>query len=42
MTKGALLAGFTGQDGAYLAELLLAKPLKVFLHIDDFADATVF
>lgn len=30
MTKTALITGITGQDGAYLAELLLAKGYKVF------------
>ncbi|TIO44309.1 MAG: NAD-dependent epimerase/dehydratase family protein, partial [Mesorhizobium sp.] len=29
MTKTALLTGITGQDGAYLAELLLAKGYEV-------------
>ena len=29
MTKVALITGVTGQDGAYLAELLLAKGYKV-------------
>jgi GDPmannose 4,6-dehydratase len=28
-TKRALVAGITGQDGAYLAELLLAKGYEV-------------
>ncbi|MDF9840207.1 GDPmannose 4,6-dehydratase [Paenibacillus sp. PastF-1] len=30
MTKRALITGITGQDGSYLAELLLAKGYKVF------------
>ncbi|PWB80463.1 MAG: GDP-mannose 4,6-dehydratase [Methylocystaceae bacterium] len=30
MTKRALLTGITGQDGAYLAELLLSKGYEVF------------
>lgn len=30
MTKNALITGITGQDGAYLAELLLGKGYKVF------------
>ncbi|ABD57196.1 GDP-mannose 4,6-dehydratase [Jannaschia sp. CCS1] len=30
MTKTALITGITGQDGAYLAELLLSKGYKVF------------
>ena len=29
MTKTALITGVTGQDGAYLAELLLAKGYEV-------------
>ncbi|MGO7859719.1 GDP-mannose 4,6-dehydratase, partial [Rhizobium ruizarguesonis] len=29
MTKTALINGVTGQDGAYLAELLLSKGYKV-------------
>ncbi|TIU43519.1 MAG: NAD-dependent epimerase/dehydratase family protein, partial [Mesorhizobium sp.] len=29
MTKTALITGITGQDGAYLAELLLSKGYKV-------------
>ncbi len=29
MTKTALITGITGQDGAYLAELLLAKGYRV-------------
>ena len=29
MTKTALITGITGQDGAYLAELLLAKGYEV-------------
>ena len=29
MTKTALITGITGQDGSYLAELLLAKGYKV-------------
>lgn len=29
MTKRALITGITGQDGAYLAELLLAKGYEV-------------
>ena len=29
MTKKALITGITGQDGAYLAELLLAKGYEV-------------
>ncbi|MCS7464255.1 GDP-mannose 4,6-dehydratase [Paenibacillus doosanensis] len=30
MTKSALITGVTGQDGSYLAELLLSKGYKVF------------
>ena len=30
MTKRALITGITGQDGSYLAELLLEKGYKVF------------
>ncbi|MGB7239959.1 MAG: GDP-mannose 4,6-dehydratase, partial [Rhodococcus sp. (in: high G+C Gram-positive bacteria)] len=30
MTKRALITGITGQDGLYLAELLLSKGYKVF------------
>src|SRR5882757_5012074 len=30
MTKRALITGVTGQDGSYLAELLLAKGYEVF------------
>ena len=30
MTKRAIITGITGQDGSYLAELLLAKGYKVF------------
>ena len=30
MTKSALITGITGQDGSYLAELLLSKGYKVF------------
>jgi GDPmannose 4,6-dehydratase len=30
MTKSALITGITGQDGSYLAELLLAKGYKVY------------
>ncbi|HEY8063723.1 MAG TPA: GDP-mannose 4,6-dehydratase, partial [Methylosinus sp.] len=30
MTKRALLTGITGQDGAYLAQLLLGKGYEVF------------
>jgi len=30
MTKTALITGITGQDGAYLAELLLKNDYKVF------------
>lgn len=30
MTKHALITGITGQDGSYLAELLLSKGYKVF------------
>ena len=30
MSKSALITGITGQDGAYLAQLLLAKGYKVF------------
>ena len=29
MTKTALIAGITGQDGAYLAHLLLSKGYRV-------------
>ena len=29
MTKKALITGITGQDGSYLAELLLAKGYEV-------------
>ena len=29
MTKSALITGVTGQDGSYLAELLLAKGYEV-------------
>ena len=29
MTKAALITGITGQDGAYLAQLLLAKGYEV-------------
>jgi GDPmannose 4,6-dehydratase len=29
MTEGALITGITGQDGSYLAELLLAKGYTV-------------
>ncbi|TIP61946.1 MAG: NAD-dependent epimerase/dehydratase family protein, partial [Mesorhizobium sp.] len=29
MTKTALITGITGQDGAYLAELLLSKGYEV-------------
>lgn len=29
MTKRALITGITGQDGSYLAELLLAKGYEV-------------
>ena len=29
MTKTALITGITGQDGSYLAELLLKKKYKV-------------
>ena len=30
MAKRALITGITGQDGSYLAELLLAKGYKVY------------
>ena len=30
MSKTALITGITGQDGAYLAKLLLAKGYKVY------------
>ena len=30
MTKKALITGITGQDGSYLAELLLAKGYEVY------------
>ncbi len=30
MSKTALITGITGQDGSYLAELLLAKDYKVY------------
>ena len=30
MTKSALITGITGQDGAYLAQLLLTKGYTVF------------
>ncbi|MHB9002812.1 MAG: GDP-mannose 4,6-dehydratase, partial [Coriobacteriia bacterium] len=30
MTKRALITGLTGQDGSYLAELLLDKGYEVF------------
>ncbi|WP_166143603.1 GDP-mannose 4,6-dehydratase, partial [Methylosinus sp. RM1] len=30
MTKRALLTGITGQDGAYLAQLLLGKGYEVY------------
>lgn len=30
MTKRAIVTGVTGQDGAYLTELLLSKGYKVF------------
>ncbi|MGO4180632.1 GDP-mannose 4,6-dehydratase, partial [Paenibacillus sp. TAF43_2] len=30
MTKNALITGITGQDGSYLAELLLEKGYKVY------------
>ena len=30
MVKKALITGLTGQDGSYLAELLLAKGYQVF------------
>ena len=30
MTKRALITGITGQDGAYLAKLLVDKGYKVF------------
>ena len=30
MNKKALITGITGQDGAYLAELLLAKGYEVY------------
>ena len=30
MSKSALITGITGQDGAYLAKLLLAKDYRVF------------
>ena len=30
MTKTAFITGITGQDGSYLAELLLEKDYKVF------------
>ncbi len=30
MTKSALITGITGQDGSYLAELLLEKGYKIF------------
>ena len=30
MTKRALITGITGQDGSYLAELLLDKGYEVF------------
>ena len=30
MTKSALITGITGQDGAYLAELLLDKGYEVY------------
>ena len=41
--KSALIFGISGQDGAYLAQLLLAKNYKVFgvsrdLKINDFAN----
>ena len=33
MSKSALVTGITGQDGAYLAKLLLAKDYRVFEHL---------
>ena len=30
MTKRALITGVTGQDGAYLSELLLSKGYEVY------------
>ena len=30
MTKSALITGITGQDGSYLAELLLARGYEVY------------
>lgn len=33
MAPTALLTGFTGQDGSYLAELLLSKGYQVFAHV---------
>jgi GDPmannose 4,6-dehydratase len=35
MSKTALITGLTGQDGSYLAELLLAKGYRVVGHIRD-------
>lgn len=37
MSKTALLTGITGQDGSYLAELLLGKGYKVFGSVPRFA-----
>lgn len=35
MSKTALITGFTGQDGSYLAELLLEKGYRVVGHVRD-------
>ena len=39
MKKTALITGISGQDGAYLAELLIKKNIKLLEQIEDLQEA---
>ena len=39
--KTALITGVSGQDGAYLAQLLLKKNIKLLEQIEDLQEVTL-